>query len=70
LDWSEWGLAVLRVQGVPMVLHGLYDTLLKRDMNALALLPAIASFAWLAFLISRSYIADPEPEDEALPAVA
>lgn len=70
LDWSEWGLAVLRVQGVPMVLHGLYDTLLKRDMNALALLPAVASFAWLAFLISRSYIADPEPEDEALAAIA
>jgi RsiW-degrading membrane proteinase PrsW (M82 family) len=70
LDWSDWGLAVLRVQGVPMVLHGLYDTLLKRDMNALALLPAIASFAWLAFLISRSYIADPEPEDEAFAAVA
>jgi len=70
MDWGDWLLAVLRVQGVPMVLHGLYDTLLKREMNAAALLPAVASFAWLAFLISRSYAADPAPEDDALPAVA
>lgn len=70
MDWAEWGVAVLRVQGVPMILHGLYDTLLKREMNAAALAPAAASFAWLAFLISRSYAADPEPDDDALPAAA
>ena len=37
------GMAILKVQGVVMVLHGLYDTLLKREMTALALLVAIAS---------------------------
>ena len=69
MDWPEWLVTLLRVQGVPMVLHGLYDTLLKRDMQALALVPAAMSFAWLAFLISRSYAADPDPEDEALAAI-
>jgi len=49
------------VQGIPMVLHGLYDTLLKREMNAWALVAAVASFAWLAFLVSRSRASDPEP---------
>jgi hypothetical protein len=38
---------------VPMVLHGLYDTLLKKEMNAWALIPALLSFAFLAYQISR-----------------
>lgn len=58
MDWGDWILALLKVQGIPMVLHGLYDTLLKRDMNAAALVTAAASFAWLAFLISRSYASE------------
>ncbi|HWB07701.1 MAG TPA: PrsW family glutamic-type intramembrane protease [Pirellulales bacterium] len=62
LDWGDWLLGLLKVQGVPMVLHGLYDTLLKRDMHLLALLTALASFAWLAFLLARSRQSDPEPE--------
>ena len=32
-DRLGFGLYVLRVLAVPMVLHGLYDTLLKKDMN-------------------------------------
>lgn len=69
LDWGDWILGLLKVQGVPMVLHGLYDTLLKRDMHLLALVTAAASFAWLAFLIARSRAADPEPQSIA-PALA
>jgi hypothetical protein len=38
---------------VAMVLHALYDTLLKRDMNVFALLVAVGSVGWLAFLIQR-----------------
>lgn len=34
--------------GMSMVLHGLYDTLLKQEHEVLALLTAAASFAWLA----------------------
>jgi hypothetical protein len=36
---------------VPMLLHGLYDTLLKKDHEALALLVAVVSFGWLAWNI-------------------
>jgi len=39
---------------VPMVLHGLYDTLLKQDYAVWALAAAVASFAWLAWQIERT----------------
>jgi RsiW-degrading membrane proteinase PrsW (M82 family) len=51
MEWGDWGMAILKVQGVAMLLHGLYDTLLKREMNALALLVALASFGYLVGLI-------------------
>ncbi|MDB5295252.1 MAG: hypothetical protein JWO31_1235, partial [Phycisphaerales bacterium] len=38
---------------VPMVLHGLYDTLLKKDHPDLALATAAVSFGWLAWQIER-----------------
>jgi hypothetical protein len=44
-----------------MVLHGLYDTLLKHEQGLLALVVAIASFAWFAWLISVREAADPTP---------
>ena len=53
-DKTGFGLYVLRVLAVPMVLHGLYDTLLKKDMNAWALVAALVSFGWLAFQIERA----------------
>lgn len=52
-EWYQWIWNVIRILVVAMVLHGLYDTLLKREMNFLALLTALASFGWLAFLIER-----------------
>lgn len=54
-SWSDWILPLLIVIGIPMVLHGLYDTSLKKDMNGVAVLVALASFGWLAFLSSRLY---------------
>jgi len=44
---------IFRIVAVPMVLHGLYDTLLKKELNALALAVALTSFGYLAYLISR-----------------
>lgn len=52
-SWWMWILILLRMIAVPMVLHGLYDTLLKKDLPFFALLTAIASFGWLAFVIYR-----------------
>jgi RsiW-degrading membrane proteinase PrsW (M82 family) len=50
-DWYELGLPLLRVVAVPMVLHGLYDTLLKMELNEFALVVAVVSFAWLAWQV-------------------
>ena len=47
-DIAGFGLFMLRVMAVPMVLHGFYDTLLKKDMNFAALVVALASFGWFA----------------------
>jgi RsiW-degrading membrane proteinase PrsW (M82 family) len=40
--------------GVPIIFHGLYDTLLKKDHSLIALGIALASFAYLAALIEWS----------------
>ena len=60
LEWHEYALAVLRIIAVPMVLHGLYDTLLKKEMNGLALAAAVVSFAWLAWQVESARRADGE----------
>lgn len=52
--WWEWGLFFLKVVYVPMILHGLYDTLLKRDMHVTALICAGCSVAWLAAIWERA----------------
>src|SRR5437867_2932273 len=51
--WGVMGDSVVLVS-VPMVLHGLYDTLLKKDYHVLALLTALASFVWLAWQIESA----------------
>ncbi len=52
--WYEFILPVLRIVFVPMVLHGLYDTLLKKEINAGALAVAVLSFLYLAYQIGRA----------------
>lgn len=47
VSYIEWGLFVLRVVAVSMVLHGLYDTLLKSDESGYALSVGALSFGWL-----------------------
>src|SRR6202035_2585018 len=56
-DADNWynvlfGAAVL--VSVPMVLHGFYDTMLKKDMNTAALCVAVISFAWLVFQVEQA----------------
>ena len=64
--WYEYIPIVILIVGVPMVLHGLYDTLLKKDMNAGALVVALLSFAFLAFQISRLRGADDDEAKDAM----
>jgi RsiW-degrading membrane proteinase PrsW (M82 family) len=54
IDWSTFSVALLRILAVPMVLHGLYDTLLKKDMNLLALTVGAVSFAWFAWQVESA----------------
>jgi RsiW-degrading membrane proteinase PrsW (M82 family) len=66
MHWYDWLVRSLAVVAVPMVLHGLYDTLLKKEMNALALAVAVFSFLYLAFQISRLRGVDDQAAHEAM----
>lgn len=57
-SWYEYLPVLFTFVAIPMVLHGLYDTLLKKDMNGAALAVAAGSFVYLAFQISRLNTAD------------
>lgn len=45
----------------PMLLHGLYDTMLKKQMDAAALVVALISFVWLIYLVEHARKAYGEP---------
>jgi RsiW-degrading membrane proteinase PrsW (M82 family) len=64
--WYEYIPPILFFVGVPMVLHGLYDTLLKQEKNAAALGVALLSFGFLAFQISRLHGADDQEANEEM----
>ena len=53
-DQGQLAVFTLRMLAVPMVLHGLYDTLLKKDMNVSALGIAVVTFGWLAIQIEMA----------------
>ena len=63
--WSMMGVTIKAII-VPMVLHGAYDTLLKKDMPGAAVLVAIGGFGWLAYQIERAYVS----KEDVTPAVA
>lgn len=65
-NWYDYIPRLFLIVGVPMVLHGLYDTLLKKDMNAGALVVAVLSFLFLAFQISRLHGEDDEEAKQAM----
>ncbi len=52
----DWILGLLHAFLVPILLHGLYDTLLKREFNAAALVVAAMSFTWLARKIRQAVV--------------
>jgi len=58
--WGELAFNLFLVLGVPMVLHDLYDTLLKKDMTAGAITAAAASFAWLVATVEFTTWQTPE----------
>ncbi len=50
---SKW--YVVKICFVPMLLHGLYDALLKQEYPDGAVLVALCSFAWLAYQFECTY---------------
>src|SRR5262249_54838152 len=61
LEWHELIVRILFLVSVPMILHGFYDTLLKKDMAGLALIPAIVSFGWLVWCVEKARSTEPTP---------
>ena len=52
--WEEIAYPLLRVLGVAMALHGLYDALLTEQMIVPALLVALVSFGWLGWQVESA----------------
>ena len=51
--WDTMFWFVVYYLGIVMVLHGLYDTLLKQDLELAALAVALSSFVWWAWLLYK-----------------
>jgi RsiW-degrading membrane proteinase PrsW (M82 family) len=60
--WYEFIPRALFLVGIPMILHGFYDTFLKKDLNMLALLTALVSFAWFAWSVERTRRGEQSPK--------
>ncbi|HXX93448.1 MAG TPA: PrsW family glutamic-type intramembrane protease [Planctomycetota bacterium] len=52
--WFQWFAPLFKILGVSMVLHALYDTALKKEVEPVAIVTAIASFAWFFWLYERA----------------
>lgn len=53
-DWIKFLAGMAYDQSIAMVLHGLYDTLLKHNLDGVALLIGIGSYCWLTYLVGIS----------------
>ena len=58
-DHWTYSFRVVQIVAIPMVLHGLYDTLLKKEHDGPALVVAVATFAWLAYQIETQRRREP-----------
>ena len=44
---------LLKIIAIPMILHGLYDTALKKQMGVPALFIALFSFGWIVLQVEQ-----------------
>ena len=44
----------MAIISLPMLLHGLFDTLAKKELNIGAFVVALLTFGWLQYLIRQS----------------
>ncbi len=67
LSWEVFPMFLYEYLLVPMFLHGLYDTLLKKNMDVWALVVALGSFVWWLRVIGK--IGTPKPRRRRKSAV-
>jgi RsiW-degrading membrane proteinase PrsW (M82 family) len=67
LRWDEIAWPLLRVLGVAMALHGLYDALLTEQMIVPALVVALVSFGWLGWQVESAREGEPRQEQAPPP---
>lgn len=60
-DWPSFLFGGVYYLLIAILLHGLYDTLLKQHLEIVALLIALGAFGWLAFLAHYYWDYDPTP---------
>ncbi len=63
-SFTDLASTLLMTQGISIIMHGLYDTLLKQEFPILALLIGIASVGWLIYVFER--LAGDEDESVAI----
>jgi len=57
----QYVLYLLTIVAVPMVVHGFYETLLKKQLDVSALAVVFASLVWMSFKIERLFPAGIPP---------
>ena len=62
--------AILGALAIPIVLHGMYDTLLKKDLPIGALITSVVSFAYLAIVIEATRYTENDDPVGDMPATA
>lgn len=65
-DWITFIWGGMQYILIAMLLHGLYDTLLKQHLNPLAFFIALGAFGWLAWLSHYYWDYEPPPQVEGI----
>lgn len=64
---KPWLVVMLKAIAVPMVLHGLYNTCLKKDMEMVSLGAAIATVAWFVWQVEATRFAERIADNKVTP---
>jgi RsiW-degrading membrane proteinase PrsW (M82 family) len=65
-DWTEFMTGGVQYILVAVLLHGLYDTLVKQKLNLLALIVALVAFGWVAWISKYYWDYDPNSEEGSM----
>jgi RsiW-degrading membrane proteinase PrsW (M82 family) len=69
-NWYNLLFQLVLTISIAMTLHGLYDTLLKKDQDALAFFVALISFGWFAYQVESMRRSDPVVQKPRTPPIS